>query len=89
MEKCTKFESSEQVPRSGLYRVNHTRHPIRDIVLLQGRTFPVCPRCLSEIEFALISAIPMESAEGRFRLLMRYAAGGANSASMRKDAKGR
>jgi len=38
---------------------------------LKDKTFPACPQCSSPIRFALISAIPIESAAGRFRLLMQ------------------
>jgi hypothetical protein len=65
------FKTNEEVPRSGLYRVFHTDHPIRDIRLLKGKTFPACPNCSSVIQFALIGAIRVESAGARFRLLMQ------------------
>ncbi len=64
------LKTKEQVPRSGIYRVSHT-HPIRDIRLLRGKIFPACPKCSSAMQFALISAIPVESAAGRFRFLMQ------------------
>jgi len=69
------FKTDEEVPSSGLYRVFHTKHPIRDIRLLKGKTFPACPQCSSAVQFALISAIQIESAGGRFRLLMQTDAG--------------
>jgi hypothetical protein len=65
------FKTNEEIPRSGIYRVSHTEHAIRDIRLLKGKIFPACPRCLSAIQFSLISAIPIESAGARFRLLMQ------------------
>jgi DTW domain-containing protein YfiP len=71
MESDTTFKTNEEVPRSGLYRISHTKHPMRDIRLLKGKTFPACPQCSSAIQFALISAIQMESAGARFRLLMQ------------------
>jgi hypothetical protein len=71
MGKHTTFKTNEEVPRSGLYRFFHTDHPIRDIRLLKGKTFPACPNCSSAIHFALISAIRIESAGARFRLLMQ------------------
>jgi hypothetical protein len=64
------LQTKEQVPRSGTYRVLHT-HPIRDIRLLKGKIFPACPKCSATMQFVLISAIPIESAAGRFRLLMQ------------------
>lgn len=66
----TLSKTGEQVPRSGTYRVFHA-HALRDIRLLSGNIFPACPRCSDVIRFALISAIPVESAAGRFRLLMQ------------------
>jgi hypothetical protein len=71
MGNGTTFKTSEEIPRSGVYRVLHTEHPIRDGRLLKGRAFPACPRCSSTIQFTLINAIQIESAGGRFRLLMQ------------------
>jgi len=68
------FKTNEEVPRSGIYKVLHAEHSIRDIRLLKGKTFPACPRCSSAIQFTLISAIQIESAGGRFRLLMQDSA---------------
>jgi len=65
------FKTNDEIPRSGVYRVFHAQHPMREICLLKDKTFPACPQCLSPIRFALISAIPIESARGRFRLLMQ------------------
>jgi hypothetical protein len=68
------FTTDEQVPRSGVYRVSHAKHAIRDIKLLKGRSFPACPKCSSALQFALIRPIPVESATERFRFLMQDAA---------------
>ena len=57
--------------RTGVYRVSHAKHPIRDIKLLKGRSFPACPKCSSALQFALIRRIPVESATERFRFLMQ------------------
>jgi hypothetical protein len=65
-------KTDEQVPRSGTYRVFHG-HVIRDIRLLKGKIFPACPKCSSSMDFLLISAIPVESATGRFRVLKQGA----------------
>ena len=65
------FKTNDEIPRSGVYRVFHAQHPMREICLLKDKTFPACPQCSSPIRFALISAIPIESAAGRFRLLMQ------------------
>src|SRR6185312_367257 len=64
------FTSSEPVPRSGLYRVSHTKHPIRDIKLLKGRRFPACPECSGALQFDLIESLLVESASERFRFLV-------------------
>lgn len=72
MDKCVDtFMTHEQVPKSGVYRVAHRKHRIRDIKLLKDVTFPSCPKCSSAVKFALVSAIPAESARERFRFLMQ------------------
>jgi hypothetical protein len=62
------LKTQGRVPRSGIYRVSHV-HRILDIRLLKGSIFPACPKCSSAMQFALISAVPVESAGGRFRFL--------------------
>jgi hypothetical protein len=66
------FTTDEQVPRSGLYRVSHAKHAIRDIKLLRRGSFPACPKCKLPVQFSLIEAIPIESASQRFRFLMQH-----------------
>lgn len=66
-----KFLTHEQVPRSGTYRVSHAEHAIGNIKLLKGSSFPPCPECSAAVQFALIRAIPIESARERFRFLMQ------------------
>jgi hypothetical protein len=74
------FMSGEQVPRSGVYRVGHRKHSIRDIKLLKDGRFPPCPKCLSAVRFTLVIAILAESAKERFRFLMQPKAGLAGEA---------
>jgi hypothetical protein len=64
------FKTNEEAPRSGVYRLLHTDNPIRDIRLLKGKAFPACARFSSAIDFTLMSAIQIELAGARFRLLM-------------------
>lgn len=71
MGSPTTFKTNDEIPRSGVYRVFHIQHPMQEICLLKDTTFPACPQCSSPIRFTLISAIPIESAAGRFRLLMQ------------------
>ena len=70
-QRVDTFMTDEQVPRSGVYRVAHRKHPIRDIKLLKDVTFPSCPKCSSAVQFALVSAISVESSRERFRFLMQ------------------
>jgi hypothetical protein len=68
------FTSGQEISLSGIYRVIHTPHPVRsDVRLLRGRVFPGCPKCLAPVQFGLVSAVNVESAQSRFRLLSRTA----------------
>jgi hypothetical protein len=62
--------SGKSVPRSGTYGFFHAHSSAHEITLLKDRIFPFCPRCSDPVEFVLIRAVPVESALGRFRLLM-------------------
>jgi hypothetical protein len=62
--------SGKSVPRSGTYGFSHAHSSAHEITLLKGRMFPFCPKCSDPVEFVLIRAVPVESALGRFRLLM-------------------
>jgi hypothetical protein len=64
------MNSGKSVPRSGTYSVFHTHSAVREITLLKGGIFPFCPKCLDSVQFVLANALPVESALGRFRLLM-------------------
>jgi hypothetical protein len=62
--------SGKSVPGSGTYGFFHAHSSAREITLLKGRIFPFCPMCSDPVEFVLIRGVPVESALGRFRLLM-------------------
>ena len=67
----TKFAPGQRIPASGTYRVIHA-HPMRpEVNLVAGGFFPRCAQCMRVLEFELISAVPFESAQNRFRLLMQ------------------
>jgi len=68
------FTTDEQVSISGVYRVSHAQHAIRDIKILKGKSFPACPKCNVAVQFSFIEAIPIESATERFRFLMQDSA---------------
>jgi hypothetical protein len=69
--RTTTFIPGQRIPASGTYRVIHA-HPMRpEVNLLQGRFFPRCGQCIRVLEFELIRAVPFESAQNRFRLLMQ------------------
>ena len=64
--------SGKSVPRSGTYGFFHAHSSAHQITLLKGRIFPFCPKCSDPVEFVLIRAVPVESALGRFRLLLMH-----------------
>lgn len=69
--RATRFTPGQRVPASGTYRVIHA-HPMRpEISLLAGGLFPRCAQCRRVVEFELMSAVPLESAQNRFRWLMQ------------------
>jgi hypothetical protein len=64
------MDSGKSVPRSGTYSFFHTHSADREIKLLKGRIFPFCSKCSDLVRFVLLRPVPVESALGRFRLLM-------------------
>ena len=65
-----KFSTGQEVPRSGLYRILHTHALASEVALLRSRSFPPCSECTDPMQFKLVSALAVESARARFRLLM-------------------
>ena len=65
------FTTGQTVPRSGIYKILHKHSPANQMTLLRNRHFPSCHRCGIPMNFELVSALPVESATARFRLLMR------------------
>ena len=65
-----KAHSGQLVPSSGTYSFHHKHSAACNIALLTGRLFPFCPKCANSVHFVLVHALPVESALGRFRLLM-------------------
>jgi hypothetical protein len=65
------FSTGQRVPRSGIYKILHKHSPADQMTLLRNRHFPSCHRCGIPMNFELVSAVPVESATARFRLLMR------------------
>jgi hypothetical protein len=44
-----------KIPRSGMYKVTHSRHRLPpQVTLLEGETFPRCARCARSVNFELI-----------------------------------
>ncbi|HEV2992719.1 MAG TPA: hypothetical protein VG759_30075 [Candidatus Angelobacter sp.] len=47
--------SGETANVSGIYRLEHSKHPVaRELVLLKGSTLPSCPACSEPITFILV-----------------------------------
>jgi hypothetical protein len=65
------FSTGQRVPRSGIYKILHKHSPADQMTLLRDGHFPTCHRCGIPMNFELVSAVPIESATARFRLLMR------------------
>ena len=48
------YKPSEQVPVSGVYRVDHNDHRgTHEATLLEGEVFPACAVCEDRVRFAL------------------------------------
>lgn len=53
-----KFKPGEQVPVSGVYRVEHDSHRLmHEAALLENRLFPRCRRCNSQVRFQLVRPV--------------------------------
>ena len=52
-------ETGQEVPNSGVYRVEHAEHRLpREVVLIAGNKFPRCGKCTAAVNFELIRPIP-------------------------------
>jgi hypothetical protein len=48
------YKPSEQVPVSGVYRVDHNGHrEAHEATLLEGEVFPACAMCEERVRFVL------------------------------------
>ncbi len=57
------FQTGQEVPASGIYRVEHREHRLaHEVVLVAGQRFPRCGRCAAAVVFELIKAAPLMSA---------------------------
>lgn len=51
------FESGDEIPYSGVYRVTHqNHHHVHEVTCLTGGRFPTCNTCGSAVRFLLIRA---------------------------------
>jgi hypothetical protein len=65
------FTTGQEISRSGIYHLVHTRHVLpAQVPLLRGNVFPGCSQCPVPVHFSLVKAVQLESAHSRFRLLM-------------------
>ena len=67
----TRYNTGQKVPRSGSYRTFHKHALASEIPLLKNVFFRACPACRVPVQFELVSAVTVESAGARFRLLMQ------------------
>lgn len=53
-----KFKPGEQVPVSGIYRVEHDSHRLmHEAALLENKLFPRCRKCNSQVRFQLLRPV--------------------------------
>ena len=55
--KTVKHHTDETVPKSGIYRVRHSKHRVpHEVTLLRDERFPRCAKCDSAVVFELVRA---------------------------------
>lgn len=53
------YQSDQEVPASGIYRVRHGEHRLsHEVILVAGQLFPRCGRCANAVRFELVKAAP-------------------------------
>ncbi len=53
------YETGQEVPASGIYKVTHDEHRLpHDVTLVAGQKFPSCGRCSSRVRFRLLKESP-------------------------------
>jgi hypothetical protein len=65
-----KFSTGQEVPTSGIYTTFHAHALASRVALLRSGRFPSCSQCTVPVQFELVSGVPVECAQARFRLLM-------------------
>ena len=51
------YQTGQQVPQSGVYRVIHAVHRLpHAVTICKGESFPRCARCADSVTFELIQA---------------------------------
>ncbi len=57
------YQTGQEVPASGIYRVVHRQHRLsHEVILIAGQKFPSCGRCSGEVRFELAKSAPYLSA---------------------------
>ena len=52
------FQTGDEVPTSGVYRVLHKVHRLpREVTLVGGKPFPPCSKCQIKVEFSLLRSV--------------------------------
>jgi hypothetical protein len=60
------YNSSDVIPKSGIYKVVHAQHRLpHEVTLLEGQIFPPCAKCHEEVRFELVRVLPSLAYERR------------------------
>ena len=52
-------QTGQEVPQSGIYRVQHEAHRLpHEVALIAGNKFPRCGKCSKAVQFELLKAEP-------------------------------
>jgi hypothetical protein len=53
------YETGQEVPENGFYRVEHPEHRLaEEVILAAGQRFPRCSRCSSAVRFEWARSAP-------------------------------
>ncbi len=69
--EATGFHHGDTIPRTGLYKVEHSEHRLpAQVTLRKGEIFPPCSACDASVLFSLLKAAPAESDDKVFKVVL-------------------
>ncbi len=66
-----KFNTGEEVPKTGIYRVAHSGHRLpHEVTLLAGQIFPRCCKCNDAVQFEVVRHANLIESDRSFKVVV-------------------